>query len=163
MKLRALATPLTLAASIPLCVTGLCLLLGWRGGLVDPVHEVSSLLFLAGLALHVAVNGRATLAHLKRPLGRWLCAGLALLTLLTLGSMGHGEGSNPHAQARRAMELMLDADLPTLARLTRRPEADLQQALAREGVGRVAPGASLRTLAQANGRDPRHLLGAVLD
>ena len=35
MKLRALATPLTLAASIPLCVTGLCLLLGGRGGLVD--------------------------------------------------------------------------------------------------------------------------------
>lgn len=162
MKLRDMATPLTLASSIPLCVTGLCLLLRFRGGLIDPLHEISSLLFLVGLGLHVAANGRATLKHLKRPLGLGLSAVLTLLTLLALGSMAHEDGRSPHVQARRSVELMLDADIPTLARLTRRSEAELLRALAQAGAVRIEPGATLRAVAGANHQEPMHLLGTVL-
>lgn len=67
MKLRGIATPLTIGSFILVCVTGLCLLFGLRGGLIDPLHELSSIVLVIGVAFqsqgpHGGSGTRAALA-----------------------------------------------------------------------------------------------------
>lgn len=163
MNLRTVATPLSIGSSLLLCVTGCGLLLGWRGGLMDPLHEIVSLFFLLGLALHLVVHRKATFAHLKRPVGAGLAAVFALLSVVAVLSLSGGHSRvDPHFSARRSMEILLDAPLPDLARLTRRPESDLRRILSEHGVVRLEPGASLRQLAGANRVDPEEALSSVL-
>lgn len=163
MNLRTIATPLTIGSAILLCVTGCCLLLRLRGGLMDPLHEIASIFFLFGSALHLVVNKNATLAHLKRPIGALLASVFALLSVVALLSLSRGQDHfDPHFQARRSMEILLDAPLPDLARLTRRSESDLHRILSDRGLARIEPNATLGDLARTNGMDPREALAIVL-
>lgn len=163
MNLRAVSTPLTIGSSILLCVTGCCLLLRLRGGLVDPLHEIASIFFLLGVALHLVVHAKATLAHLKRPIGMAMAAAFTLPSLVAVLSLSGGqERRDPRFQAHRSMELLLDAPLSDLARLTRRPESDLHRILSRRGAPTLGPEASLRDFARANGMDPEEALSIVL-
>lgn len=161
MSLRIYATPLTIGSFLAVSVTGICMLLGYRNGLVDPLHEVSSILFLVGSVLHIILNKRPTLAHLKRPLGAMLLAGFAIVSALALIPMGH-RGNDPGTLLRQMSEVVLDAHLHDVAALTGQPEPELMSRLAAAGFGTVQPAASLREIADANHKHPFDVLGAVL-
>ncbi|HNY30179.1 MAG TPA: hypothetical protein PKO15_04750 [Fibrobacteria bacterium] len=163
MNLRDFATPLTIVSTIPLCATGAALLLGVRGGVVDPVHEVSSVLFLAGTAFHLFLHRKALLAHLRRPSSKWAAVVSTVLSLLVVASAMDGSRTpSPHIQARRSLELVLDADLADLALLTDRTEAELRGVLREAGIEHVEANTSLEELARKNDRSPLELVGLVI-
>lgn len=66
--------------------TGLCLLLGVHGGLINPVHEFSSICFLIGAGLHVFVNRDSILRHLHSKTGFTLAILFGLITVLAMVS-----------------------------------------------------------------------------
>nr|WP_320132590.1 DUF4405 domain-containing protein [uncultured Holophaga sp.] len=160
MTLRSIATPLTIGTFIVVGVTGICMLLGVHG-LVNPVHEISSVLFVLGSVLHILVNWKPTAAHLKKPMGASLALICALVTVAAL-VMPSRKGANPRQAMGQAAELCLGADLGRLADLTGQPQQELMHRLARVGVSAPDAHATLRQIAQANGKQPMVLLAAVL-
>ncbi|TCM80982.1 uncharacterized protein DUF4405 [Rhodovulum steppense] len=90
--LRKFATPLTIGASLLLGVTGILLFFHANTGLNKLAHEWVGLAFVAIVALHVAVNWRPFVAHLKRPTGRAATALFAVLLALTFLPLGGGQG-----------------------------------------------------------------------
>lgn len=97
MNITKWATPLTIAATIPLCFTGLCLLLHIRGGLIDPIHEISSIFFLVGIAFHTWNHKMVVANHLRQPIGRLLLLFFSLLCFVALVSIFGGDGKDMRA------------------------------------------------------------------
>ncbi|BDU74068.1 DUF4405 domain-containing protein [Mesoterricola silvestris] len=160
MSLKSFATPLTIASFITSAATGLLMFFGVKAGLVVPVHEWVSILFVAGGILHVVANGRATLAHLRRPVGATLaCVCTVVAVAAVLPSRG---GANPHHVLRQSMDALLDTDIQGVAALTKRPEREVKEGLARAGFTAPDGAASLRAIAKASGRPPLELLAAAL-
>lgn len=161
MSLRTLATPLTIGSFIVVCFTGLCLFFGVRGGLVNPIHEISSLVFVLGSVLHIAINWKPTLAHLKRPLGAGLAVLFAVASGLALLPV-QGDQESPRQVLGQATELILDAGLAEASAITRQSEQELLDRLAQAGCRNIDRSSTLRGIAQANEKTPLVLLGAVL-
>jgi len=91
MNLKKVATSLTIGSAVPLCFTGICLLLRIRWGLIDPIHEISSLFFLVGMILHTWVHRKIIINYLRQPMGRWLLIFFSLLCAIALMSVLTGK------------------------------------------------------------------------
>ena len=161
-KLRSLATPLTIGSFITLGVTGLCMLAGYRQGLIDPLHELSSIVFVAASVLHIIVNWKPVRTHLRRPLGAVLAACFVVATAFALIPTTSHRGSDPRRVFSQAADALLDSDLQGLAKVTQRPEPELVQDLVRAGFSTVDPSANLRAIARANQKSTLEILAAVL-
>jgi len=160
MTLRTIATPLTIGTFIVVCFTGLCMLFGVHG-LVNPIHEVTSVLFVVGSVLHIAINWRPTLAYLKKPLGASLAIVFTVISLVALLPTG-GKGQNPRQVLGQASDVILDSNLPGVATLTKQSEQTLLGKLAQAGFASVDSQATLRDIARANGKSTLETLAAVL-
>lgn len=114
MNAKSIATPLTIASAVPLCFTGVCLLLRLRGGLIDPIHEISSIFFLAGVMLHTWNHKKIVLNHLKQPLSRRLLAFFSLLGFVAVVSLflGDHETFKAHATHGNRAPLKIDPQEP---------------------------------------------------
>lgn len=77
--------------------TGLCLLLGVHGGLINPVHELSSICFLVGACLHVFVNRASIVSHLQTKTGFTLAMLFGLITVLAMVSTMFPIGPTGHS------------------------------------------------------------------
>lgn len=159
MKLRSIASPLTIASFIVVATTGLCLFFGYRGGLVDPIHEIASLLFVLGCVLHIVVNWKPVVLHIKRPLGAILTGVFLLITVIAV--VPHDDAAGGGNPVRKSVALLLDADLSVLAALTKKSEAVLQERLKRLEIS-AAPGVSLRQMASASHKNPMAALSVLL-
>ncbi len=96
MKLRSIASPLTIAAFISVAVTGLLMFFGYHGSLIRLVHEWASLIFVVGAVLHIACNWKPMLAYCKRPVGAVLLVIFLVATLVAIfpnGEFGWGNRS----------------------------------------------------------------------
>jgi len=160
MTLRTLATPLTIGTFIVVCFTGLCMLFGVHG-LVNPVHEISSILFVIGSVLHIVINWRPTLNHLKKPLGATLAIVCTVISLAALIPTG-GKKDNPRQVLGQAMEVILDSNVQGVAVITRQSEQEVVGKLAAAGFGSIDPKATLREIAKANSQPTLKMLGAIL-
>lgn len=159
MNVRTFASPLMIAAFLAVAVTGILMLLGYREGLVTPVHEWSSLIFVLGAVLHIAIHWKPTLAHVKRPLGAALLALFLLITMIAVIPQGQGSGGNP---GHKSIGLMLDADLATLARLTKTSEQVLLMRLNANGFSAPTPTSTVRQIAASAQRNPMKVLNVLL-
>ncbi len=158
MTLRSIATPLTIGSFVVVTFSGLCLLFHVRG-LVNPIHQWSSILFVIGSILHGAINWRPTLNHLSKP----AVAGFTLLCCLVagVGLLPAGDrGGNPHRVAGQTMGVLLELDLHTLAGITHQTEEDLKAKLRAQGFT-FGENATVRQIAQASHRDPILVLDLV--
>lgn len=163
LKLRSIATPLTIASFVGVAVTGLSLLLGVRGGLVTPVHEISSIFFVIGSVLHIAVNGKATLSHLRPLRGKLLLLPFALLALVALLPIGNSGGKGPMiAVGRSATGLLQNATLGEIAQLSHRPGEELLGALRQGGLNVGDTSATVNAIASANQQEPLAVLNMIL-
>lgn len=160
MSLRTFATPLTIGTFIVVSVTGLCMLFGIRG-LTGPVHEVCSILFVIGSILHIAVNWKPTLAHLKKPLGASLAVLFVIVSVVALLPR-RSQGKSPRQILQQAAEVLLDADIKGAATITRQSEQVLRDKLTQAGFKPLDAKASLREIAKVNGRNSMDLLRVVL-
>ncbi|MGC9417458.1 MAG: DUF4405 domain-containing protein [Rhodovulum sp.] len=96
--LRKFATPLTIGASLLLGVTGVLMFFHAGTGLNKLAHEWVGLAFVAIVGLHVAVNWRPFVSHMKRPVGQAAAFGFAALlalSFLPLGGMQGAGGGRP--------------------------------------------------------------------
>jgi hypothetical protein len=160
MFLRSAATPITLASFLTLAVTGLCLLGGWHRGLVDPVHEAAGVVFVLGGLLHIWVNGRATLAHLRRPAVLAITsvgAAAAVLAVMPIGETG----GNPKAVLMKTARVWLGADLDQIAAITHQDREQLARTLGDHGFTLPSRDASLAGIAAASHRNPMEALGIL--
>lgn len=160
VTLRTIATPLTIGSFVVVCLTGLFLFFGVRG-LTGPVHEWTSLVFVVGSIFHIIINWKATLAHLKKPLGASLaiiCVVLSVVAILPWG----GKQQNPKQVLRQSMEVLLDTDLKGVAAVTRQSEQVLEDKLIQAGFKTVDAKATLREIAKANGKSTMATMSAIL-
>jgi uncharacterized membrane protein len=161
MKLRGIATPLTITTFIVVCFTGLCLLFGYRGGFVSQVHELSSILFVAGSILHIAVNWKPTLNHLKKPLVAGLAGCVMVVSVLAVMPSGDQE-TGGRKLVGTVMDVVLDANLSAVSTMTRQPEDALCSRLAQAGCGAIDQNASLREIARVNHKNPMEIVAVVM-
>lgn len=160
MTLRTIATPLTIGSFIVVCLTGIFMLCGIRG-LSGPVHEVTSILFVVGSILHIAINWKPTLNHLKKPLGATLAIAFTLISLAALLPVG-GKGQNPKQVFGQAGEVILDQNLQGAAGITKQSEQELLGKLSQAGFNAIDAKATLRDIAKANGKSALETLAAIL-
>lgn len=161
MPLRTYATPLTIGSFIAVSFTGMCMLLGYRSGLVDSVHEISSILFVGGSILHIVINNRQALAHLKRPLGATLIVCFVIVSALAIIPMGN-RMDDPRHVLRQVSEVILNSNLQGVATLTRQSEQELMGRLATAGFGTVNPAIPLREIARTNRKNTLEVLAVIL-
>lgn len=160
MTLRTIATPLTIGSFIVVCLTGLFMLFGIRG-LTGPVHEVTSILFVVGSILHIVINWKPTLNHLKKPLGATLAIAFTLISVASVIPMG-GKRQNPKQVLGQAGEVILDQNLQGAAVITKQSEQELMGKLIQAGFKAVDSKATLREIAKANGQTSLVTLAAIL-
>lgn len=159
--LRSVASPLTIAAFIVSAVTGLCMFFGYRGNLINPMHEIFTLIFVCGSVLHIIVNWKAVVAHIRRPLGAVLTGLFVIITAVAVIPT-EGQQANRGNPARTSVALMMDADLSVIAALTKNTEPALMDRLRQYGLATVAPGATVRQIADGLREDPMELLTVLL-
>lgn len=142
---REWATPLTMGAFFLMAVTGGLMFFHLEPGIAKDLHEWLGWLFIAGVALHVAVNFAGFRRHFLQGPGRWIVAGFVALTLGgMLAPAEEEEGGNP---ARLAAEAVLKAPLGQVAALTGKDVAALKGALEANGFTVTDAGQTLGAIA----------------
>lgn len=91
-KLRRIATPLTIGASLLMGATGVLMFFHAGSGTAKLAHEWVGLAFIAIIGLHVAVNLRPFTAHLRRPPARIAIAAFGALLAATFLPLDPGGG-----------------------------------------------------------------------
>lgn len=152
MSLRTFATPITIASFVTVAITGLLMLFGVHGGRMGQVHEISSVIFVLGSLLHVVVNLKSTLAHLRRPLGASLAILFLLFTAVAMAPRAKGKG-DPRRAFLQASQILLNLSPQELAIATHQPKGAVLEDLAKAGFRVEDEGATLRTIAAANHRE----------
>jgi len=151
--LRTFATPLTIASFITLGTTGILMLLGSHGAAINSAHEISSIVFGAGSVLHIAVNFKPTLAHLRRPLGAALALIFVAITVYALVHSGDRKG-NPRKAFMQASEVLLNLTPGQIASASNVPQGQVIKGLNDAGFQVADPHATLRSIALASHREP---------
>jgi hypothetical protein len=164
MKFRKIATPLTIGSFLVVLITGLCLLFRYRGGLVDPIHEISSVIFILGIILHIIVNRKAMLIHLKQPLGIGFAAFFLVLSLIAV--LPHNNFDNPGNKSRlvakKSIDLLLDSNVSNVSAITKTNEQELLKKLNNNGLVNIESKMTLREIAGNNNVKPDEILSIII-
>lgn len=165
--LRKWITPLATGSFALVGITGILLFLNVRIELVARAHEWLSPVFVVASVLHVWLNRGALKAHLRRPIGRGIVAGFALLTLAVLVlPIGHGESGGPGEAmklARAVKPSLVHARVGLLAELARIEPAEARRRLEVAGLQGVCDSSRLDEVAQSNGIQPGKALLALFE
>lgn len=155
--LRKWATPVTIAAFILVAVTGVMMFFHVDTLLGKVAHEYLSLIFVAGAALHVAVNWRPFKLHFRRwpaRIATGLFAALLIGSMLPIGPNA-AEGPRPD---RAALGAMMHAPLSAVAGVTGEPVDRLVGRMRAGGFEGAGPHATLQGL---SGGDKGRLMGGM--
>ena len=117
MKMRTIATPLTIGSFILVSVTGLFMFFEIQVGLIKPAHEYLSLVFLACALLHCIVHWKAICNHFRTPLGKGLTllfVGLSIVAVIPSGLGEHEDGEDGEHIARK---VAIVSEMSTVLRL----------------------------------------------
>jgi hypothetical protein len=117
-------------------------------------------LFIVGSILHVAINWKATLTHLKRPLGAGLAVFFAVVSGLALLPL-EGEQKDPLQLMDQAAEVVLDLDLHGASVITRQSESEIIYRLRQAGCSYIDQNSNLRGIAKANKKGMMQILSAI--
>jgi len=161
MNLRAVATPLTIASFLTISSTGTLMFLGVRGPLIGNIHEYAGIVFVAGSILHLVVNLKPAISHLKRPVGAVLAAVFAVVTIVAIFPAG-GKGNNPRKGLMQAGEVVLGLDIQEISQVSHQSQEDIRGSLTRSGFVLTDARATLRDIAIANKREPLEAIGAAM-
>jgi len=163
MKIRTIATPLTIGAFILVSVTGLCMFFEIKVGFIKPAHEWLSLAFLVGALLHIVVHWKAIRNHLHTRIGKSLAILFATLTIIAVIPSGFSKGEESEREsAGKAVTMLLDANLSQIAMLTHRSGTEVASMLVAQGLTKVDTNQSVLAVALMNKRKPRAVLALLL-
>ncbi|MGR3312292.1 DUF4405 domain-containing protein [Roseovarius indicus] len=118
-QMRKWATPLTMGVFLLMAVTGVLMFFHLDTGLNKLAHEWLGWVMVAGVGAHLAVNARAFLSHLKKPLARGIMGAMVAVLALSFVPMA-GAGGSPVSAVMQAVER---ADVGTVIALSGQEEA----------------------------------------
>ena len=161
IRLRSASSTLAIASFIVVASTGLCMFFGYRGGMVNPVHEVFSLIFVLGCALHIIVNWKSLIAYLKRPISALLVSVFVIIAVIAI--VPHGDNQKNGNPVRKSVSLMIDSNLSVIAALTKITEPALLEILNQHGFANIPSDYTIKQIAAASNRNPMEVLSLLLD
>lgn len=130
-QMRKWATPLTMGVFVLMAVTGILMFFHLDMGLNKAAHEWLGWVMVAGVGAHLAVNSRAFLQHLKKPLARGIMGAMVAVLALSFVPLA-GAGGSP---VSKVMQAVGQADVGTVIALSgQETEAGLAR-LAEAGFG----------------------------
>ncbi|KRS16534.1 DUF4405 domain-containing protein [Roseovarius indicus] len=118
-QMRKWATPLTMGVFLLMAVTGILMFFHLDMGLNKAAHEWLGWVMVAGVGAHLAVNARAFLSHLRKPLARGIMGAMVAVLALSFVPMA-GAGGSPVSAVMQAVER---ADVGTVIALSGQEEA----------------------------------------
>lgn len=157
-RLRRWVTPCTIGAFLLSAVTGILLFFKVHLGMIKPVHEWLSWLFIIAALLHLFVNWEAGLKSVTRIGGRAILAVFILLLGLTFLPLG---GSARHQRPDVLVGALLQASLDTVARLAQHNSDDMVVMFLAQGINVESKDQTLEQIAVRNNRQARELLGMI--
>ena len=157
LHLRSWATPFAVGTFFFMSATGVLMFFDVDSGLTAVAHQWLSLLFLVGVAAHVALNIRPFKNHLRSLLGRASLGAFAALFVVSLFSWGFVTGPQLARPIERAL---IDAPLSALAGVTHTDPEVLVGRLAAKDIVAVTS-QSIGELAETTGMDVDRLLALV--
>lgn len=160
--LRKWATPLTAGSFLLVALTGILMFFKIRPGLTTAVHEWLGMLFVVASVLHLVINWRPMMAHLRRPLGQGLVAVFTVLTVFSLlvpgGNKGPGEGMRT---LRAVLPSLSHARVDQIAPVAGIGTDEALKRLAAAGMVGASGSSHLDELARTAGTTPEKALIAV--
>ena len=159
-------TPLIYWSFIITAVTGVLLYFRVHAGPTEVLHIWIGFLMIAALIPHIARNWKAFLTYFtKRPLYVALIVTLAISGAFAYPTLFGSEpraGGPPGLRSAMAVTAQLSAaELDALAPVLKTDSAGLVAKLAAAGVTVSDPGATLKSIAEANGRTANDLLAVL--
>lgn len=160
-NLRQIATPLTIGSTLLVGVTGVLMFFHAETPLAKLAHEWVGLAFVAIILLHVLVNRRPFLGHLKRPWGRAATGVFAVLlglSLLPINSAADSGGRPDFA----LLAAVADAPLSALAPVLDTTPATLADRLQAAGYVTAAEDSSIAALSGGDRHTQMAIIAALL-
>lgn len=156
-QLRDWVTPLTTGSFALTTVTGLMLLCKVQLGLVKPVHEWLSLIFVIGAILHIMVNWRPMMRSFSRPCTRAILAIFALLICATFLVPVQNSDTIP---PQKTMAVFQRSSLAAVAQAASRTPDEVVELLERQGI-RAESRQSINEIANSNGKKIGEIISAI--
>ncbi len=147
-------TPLTLGSFMLCAGSGILLFFHINIGLVKLAHQWLSWIFVIGAGLHVAVNRKPLGTTIVKPTGALIV--MLFLVVMSLSFMPLVE--QPQSPVKKAMALVVDLPLRTLAEVSGRTDEELSAILAGHGIKVADQAQTLSALARENHQSPTALL-----
>lgn len=144
---RDVVTPVTIILFIVSTVTGIMLMLHWKGGLVRESHEWLSIVFSIIAIWHLIKNWQSFTQYLKRSPALVAFGASLLISLVFTGMTGSDRNINPRAVFMALSVATLEHTAPAFGLTTDEAVAKLKAA----GF-KAAPGETLNVIGKRAGR-----------
>ena len=157
-KSREWITPITTGAFFLSAMTGILLFFRVNLGLVRPVHEWLSWLFVIGGVLHMIVNRKVLMAYISKPVGKsvlFIFFLLICLSLLAPDNTGHS------LSLAKVNDAIIEAPLSDVARLTNHNPEEAMNLLKSKGMTIEDKDQSIREIAVKNHEHPFRILDVI--
>ncbi len=160
MSLRKIATPLTIGAFGLMAVTGVLIFFHKDVGLNKEAHEWFSWAFLAGVALHIAVNLNAFTRYFRMA-SAWALVGVFAVALGASFFLKPDEGEGGGSPVAAVMRGASAAELTDLAPVAGRPAAQIVADLQAAGFSVEGSHQSIDDVARGDRGARGRMLGIV--
>jgi len=156
MKLitRPWSTPLVIASSVIVTVSGVMMFFHLGDELVKGAHEWLGLLFAGGMLLHILNHWPAFKRYFSQRMAVVIMSVVMLAGSGFIAASAMNEGKHP---VRLVVDQVLELPLSRLALMQDRSLAEIEQVLATAGI-KASAESSLEGLAQSNQRHPFELV-----
>lgn len=155
---RSWSTPLMIASSSVIALSGLMLFFHLGEGLVKSMHEWLGILFIAAILLHILNHSTSLLRYFREKRALLVMAAVLSLAFTWVAS----NGSKEEHPAKRLVASVNQAPLSVVSQLQQENRDDLVARLRAAGIRVDSPRQSLAELASANHRNPFELLDIIL-
>jgi hypothetical protein len=162
--MRAWVGPLTIGSFFVVAVTGILMLVHFNQGIVKPIHEIVSCLFVVFSILHIIVNGKIFLAYFRKPLGMVLigiCIAICVMSMIPI-QLGNSGGHGGRGGMMKASESLQQSSLELAAQVANRDVQAVIDNLKSKGIQVRDDDQTLVEIAKKNSRDPMEVLMMVL-
>lgn len=156
--LRKWATPWTIGSFVLMSVTGVLMFYHLNSPLNKLAHEWLSFAFLAGVAVHVAVNWLAFSRYFKSPLAMGV---MAVFAVVLGGSFVNLGGAKAEPPTRTVMASLGRTPLSELAPIVHATPDELVAKLKAKGFAAANPGQSPDDLAGKDKKKSSAILGVI--
>lgn len=158
LRLRAWASPLTIASFAVVAVTGFLMFFHWDVGSMKPVHEWLGLALVAGGLAHLVVNWRPLVRHFRRPIGLGIIAIVCVAGALWMIP----RGGRPHGPSLGSVVAALEqSPLALVAQVAQCSPQSAVETLRSQGIQVENETQKIAEIAADNGRRSTEILAYV--